>query len=254
MTFKSFRAVLLLTTTSFLFSACGGGYTTRVIDTPETRQMKGHQRPYSVNGRRFDPLPSHKGFSQQGLASWYGRDFHGKKTSSGEIYDMHAMTAAHKTLPMGTLVKVTNKDNGREAVVRINDRGPFVRGRIIDVSYAAAKRLGLVNTGTAPVRIEALGGPEEADSGQSTFRPPVNRDAGSYAVQIASFARMDNARRLVEEMRSRVGAATVHQERVDGTLFYRVRAGRYPSMKAAEEALSRFERQGYPDCFVVAMD
>ncbi len=254
MTFKSFRAVLLLTTSSFLFSACGGGYTTRVIDTPETRQMKAYQRPYAVNGRRYDPLPSHEGFSEQGMASWYGKDFHGKKTSSGEIYDMHAMTAAHKTLPMGTLVRVTNKENGREAVVRINDRGPFVRGRVIDVSYAAAKRLGLVKSGTARVRIEALGDREEADSGQSSYQTPVKQTAGSYAVQIASFARMDNARRLVEEMRSQVGAAIVHQERVDGTLFYRVRAGRYPSMQAAEEALSRFERQGYPDCFVVARD
>lgn len=250
MTFKSFRAVLLLSTTSFLFCACGGGYATRVIDTPETRQMKGHQRPYSVNGRRYDPLPSHEGFSEQGMASWYGRDFHGKKTSSGEIYDMHAMTAAHKTLPMGTLVRVTNKDNGREAVVRINDRGPFVRGRIIDVSYAAAKRLGLVDSGTARVRIEALGDREEAGSGRSS----VNGPPGGYAVQIASFSRMDNARRLVEELGHQVGIATVHQVWVDGTLFYRVRAGRYPSIQSAEQALGRFERQGYSDCFVVAMD
>jgi rare lipoprotein A len=254
MTFRSFRAALLLSATSFLLSACGGGYTTRVIDTPETRHLKGHQRPYSVNGRRYNPLPSHDGFSEQGMASWYGRDFHGKKTSSGETYDMHAMTAAHKTLPMGTLVSVINKDNGREAVVRINDRGPFVRGRIIDVSFAAAKRLGLVASGVARVRIEALGGREEADSDQPSYRPSVNQAAGSYAVQIASFVRMENARRLVEEMRVKVGTATIHQVWVDGSPFYRVRAGRYPSMQAAEEALGRFERQGYPHCFVVAMD
>jgi rare lipoprotein A len=254
MTFRSFRAVLLLSATSFLLSACGGGYATRVINTPETSHMKGHQRPYSVNGRRYDPLADHEGFSEQGMASWYGRDFHGKKTSSGEIYDMNAMTAAHKTLPMGTMVRVTNKENGREAVVRINDRGPFVRGRVIDVSYAAAKRLGLVKSGTARVRIEALGDREEADSGQSSCQTPVKQTAGSYAVQIASFVRMENARRLVEEMRLKVGIATIHQVWVDGTPFYRVRAGRYPSIQAAEEAQSRFERQGYPHCFVVAMD
>jgi rare lipoprotein A len=254
MTFKSFRAVLLFSTTSFLFSACGGGYTTRVIDTPETRHLKGYQRPYAVNGRRYDPLPSHEGFSEQGMASWYGRKFHGKKTSSGEIYDMNAMTAAHKTLPMGTMVKVTNKENGLETVVRINDRGPFVRGRIIDVSYAAAKRLGLVKSGTARVRIEALGDREEADSGQSSYQTSAKQTAGGYAVQIASFARKENAHRLVEEMRLKVGIATIHQVWVDGTPFYRVRAGRYPSIQAAEEAQDRFERQGYPHCFVVAME
>jgi rare lipoprotein A len=155
---------------------------------------------------------------------------------------------------MGTMVRVINKENGREAMVRINDRGPFARGRVIDVSYAAAKRLGLVKAGTARVRIEALGDREEAESGQSGCQTPVKQTAGSYAVQIASFARMDNARRLVEEMRHQVGTATVHQVWVDGIPFYRVRAGRYPSMQAAEDAQSRFERQGYPHCFVVAMD
>jgi rare lipoprotein A len=188
------------------------------------------------------------------MASWYGRKFHGKKTSSGEIYDMNAMTAAHKTLPMGTMVKVTNKENGLETVVRINDRGPFVRGRIIDVSYAAAKRLGLVKSGTARVRIEALGDREEADSGQSSYQTSAKQTAGGYAVQIASFARKENARRLVEEMRLKVGIAAIHQVWVDGTPFYRVRAGRYPSIQAAEEAQGRFERQGYPHCFVVAME
>jgi rare lipoprotein A len=251
MIYKPLRAGLLFLTAAVLLSACGGGYTTRVVDTPETRQLKGHQRPYTVNGRRYDPLADPKGFSERGMASWYGRDFHGKKTSNGEIYDMHAMTAAHKTLPMGTRVRVVNESNGREAVVRINDRGPFVRGRIIDLSYAAARTLGVVGPGTASVRIEALCFGEKAESGPLTYKAADSIAAGSFAVQIASFSVRDNALRVMEKLG---GAATVHQERVGATPFYRVRAGRYSSLQAAEEALGRFERQGYPDCFVVALD
>jgi rare lipoprotein A len=96
-------------------------------------------------------------YTQEGVASWYGKKFHGRRTASGERYDMHELTAAHRTLPFGTRVRVTNLDNGRKVVVRINDRGPFIKGRVIDLSYAAARQVGMVNAGVARVRLEVVG-------------------------------------------------------------------------------------------------
>ena len=238
-----------------LAAGCGGpSYTTRVIDTPATRELKGYEKPYMVNGQRYDPLRSHEGFVQEGVASWYGADFHGKKTSNGETYNMYAMTAAHKTLPLGVYVRVTNTANGRQATVRVNDRGPFVKGRIIDLSYAAAKTLGVVGPGTAPVRIEALGYQETGSPGQVAYRQPVSYDVGHFAVQVGAFTVAGNADRLAAQLRDRYGAANVQQGYVGSRLFYRVRAGAYTSLEAAEAAKGQFERSGYPDCFVVAME
>ena len=117
-------------------------------------------RPYTVFGESYVPVVDEEPYKQRGLASWYGRKFHGQKTSSGETYDMFAMTAAHKTLPIPSYAKVTNLSNGKSVVVRINDRGPFHKGRIIDLSYAAAKRIGIVGRGSAMVEVERVFGPE----------------------------------------------------------------------------------------------
>jgi len=237
-----------------LISACGTTYHTRVADTPDSRRLKGWQRPYEVNGERYEPLLSHEGFVQEGLASWYGADFHGKRTSNGETYDMYALTAAHKTLPLGVYVKARNKRNGREVIVRINDRGPFVKDRIIDLSYTAARQLGIVDTGTAPVLIEALGyGGSGGGAGSAAYRPPVSYDAGSYGIQIAAFTDNANARRMAEQMRQRYGSSSIQEAQVKGTLFFRVRVGRYESLRKAEQARSGFERE-HPGCFVVALD
>ena len=132
---------------------------------------EGAPRPYRVNGDWYQPLASARAFRERGLASWYGKDFHGKKTSSGEVYDMYAMTAAHKILPLGTYVRVRNLENGRVADVRINDRGPFVRGRIIDLSYTAARKLGVVGPGTARVEVTALGAVGTGGSGAEKYVP-----------------------------------------------------------------------------------
>ena len=112
---------------------------------------------YEIDGKKYYPLDKAHGFIEEGVASWYGADFHGKKTANSEIYNMHAMTAAHKTLPLGTVVEVNNLENGKNAVVRINDRGPYVGTRIIDLSYEAATQIGMVRNGTAKVKITALG-------------------------------------------------------------------------------------------------
>jgi rare lipoprotein A len=111
---------------------------------------------YEVFGRTYRTLESSEGYEEEGIASWYGEEFHGRSTSSGEPYDMYAMTAAHRTLPLPSYLEITNLANGRRVVVRVNDRGPFHEDRLIDVSYAAAHRLGLIGTGTARVRIRAL--------------------------------------------------------------------------------------------------
>jgi rare lipoprotein A len=237
-----------------LIAACGGGYRTRVIDTPATAGLKPHQKPYTVNGQCYVPLAGNQGFVEEGLASWYGRDFHGRKTSNGEIYNMYAMTAAHKTLPLGTWVRVHNRSNGRQTVVRVNDRGPFVAGRIIDLSYAAAEKLDVVGPGTAPVRIEALGFREQDATGRVVYRQTSGQTVSGYAVQVGAFSSDANARRLAARLRDQYGLAGVCRSQVNGREFFRVRVGKYPSLDAAEAARLSIENQGFGSCFVVAME
>lgn len=237
----------------FLLAGCGGGHTTRVIDTPETRELAGWQKPYEVDGQRYQPLRDHNGFRQRGVASWYGKKFHGRKTSNGEVYNMYGMSAAHKTLPLGVYVRVTHLGTGKQVVVRINDRGPFVAGRIIDLSYGAAKQLGIVKTGTAKVEIEALGY-RGSNQGGTVSTAPVNYDSGSFAVQIGAFSEEQNAQRLAAEMRSRYGRATVATTRVHDRLLYRVRVGDFKSLKRAEAALNDFITSGFSGSYVVAFE
>jgi rare lipoprotein A len=237
-----------------LLTACGTPtYTTRVVNTPSQAGLKPTQRAYEVNGQRYQPIPSADGFVETGIASWYGKDFHGRKTSNGETYDMYAMTAAHKTLPMNVQLKVTNRDNGRSTVVRVNDRGPFVKGRIVDLSYSAAKELGVVGPGTAPVHIEALGYLDDANTGATPqYRQLASYDVGPFMVQIGAFAVKENAYRLAEKLKSQYGSSAVAEGWVNGQKFYRVRVGLYASMALADEALLRFEANGYPSSFIVA--
>ncbi len=221
--------------------ACAPAYDVRVVDTPQDQQLKGHQKPYIVNGKRYEPLRDHNGFVQEGNASWYGKKFHGRKTSNGETYNMYAMTAAHKTLPMGVYVKVTNKTTGQQTIVRVNDRGPFIAGRIIDLSYSAAKEAGVVEHGTAPVIIEALG--YKADGSSSTrvtYTQPKSYDIGSFAVQVGAFTVKANADRLAAEMRSKYGSARVSEGWVDGKRYYRVWVGNFPSLDVAETTKLKF--------------
>lgn len=226
----------------------------RAGDVSQPRELRGWERPYEVFGERYHPLLSHEGFVEEGFASWYGQDFHGKKTSNGEIYDMYAMTAAHKTLPLGIHVKVTNLDNGSETILRLNDRGPFVKGRIIDLSYTAAKKLDVVRPGTAPVRVEALGYRQVDSSGQVSYTQPQNWEVGSYSVQLGAFTIRENAQRLADQMQRQEGHSSIHQGYVGGQLFYRVRAGKYPTLASADAAKLRFESQGYSGSFVIAAE
>lgn len=236
-----------------LFVSACAAKRTPVTGSPEAgrTKQKATQKPYTVMGTRYKPLKTHEGFVQSGIASWYGKDFHGKKTSNGETYDMHAMTAAHKTLPLGVFVKVRNTDNGRELVVRLNDRGPFVKGRIIDLSYSAARNLGVDLAGTALVRIEALG---YRGSGADTYTAPENYDSGNYTVQIGSFKEYSNAQRLSGEMRKLFGFSEIHLTNINGDNFYRVYAGKYSSLSTAEKSEEEFSNRGYPGSFIVSLE
>jgi len=245
-----FIIVLLIAT---LLASCGGyeRYSHRP-DSSSTR--KAGQRPYTINGERYEPLASHEGFVQSGIASWYGSDFHGRTTSNGETYDMYAMTAAHKTLPLGVYVKVRNRDNGREAVVRINDRGPFIAGRIIDLSYSAARDLDIVGGGIAPVKIEALGYLDNSVSGRTAYQAPASYDKGSFGIQVGAFGMYENARRQAAEVKQRYGSSSIQEAIVNGSRFYRVRAGNYPSLKEAELLQQRSADRLITGGFVVALD
>lgn len=245
-----------LLTMVLLLVACGGPtYDVRVLDKPATTsgKVKPTQRAYEVNGKRYQPIPSAHGFVEKGIASWYGKKFHGRKTSNGETYDMYAMTAAHKTLPMNVHLKVTNLDNGSSTVVRVNDRGPFVRSRIIDLSYSAAKELGVVGPGTANVRIEALGYRGKAQAGsQPQYTQPVSYDVGPFMVQVGAFTVKENAYRLADKLKDQYGSSSVAEGWVNGQKFYRVRVGLYNSMAMASESLLGLESNGYPSSFIVA--
>jgi rare lipoprotein A len=240
---------------AFLTSACSA----RQLTYPNQEQspfstQKPVQKPYTVAGKRYEPLSSHEGFVQEGIASSYGREFHGRKTSSGELFDMNAMTAAHKTLPLGVYVKVRHKRTGKEIVVRINDRGPFVGERIIDLSERAARELEMVQEGLAPVKVTALGYKVDNADEEPRYHAPVSYDNGSFSLQVAALKNRENAYRYADELKIKYGSAGVQEAPVGGSMFYRVRMGRYSSLRAAQSAHESFERKGFPGNFVVATD
>lgn len=208
-------------------------------------------RPYTVFGREYVPATSLRPYKERGVASWYGRKFHGEKTSSGETYDMYAMTAAHPTLPLPSYARVTNLANGRSVVVRVNDRGPFHPGRIIDLSYAAAHRIGIAQAGSGQVEVESVfasGAPATpvtplqtvAASEPAVATPiPVGQEAGGYVVQLGAFANNVNAQAFIEHVANQIAPlgveANVHE---DGGL-YRVSVGPYPTRDEARRTADR---------------
>jgi len=195
------------------------------------------------------PPPAVPGAVQEGLASWYGRPYHGRRTASGEVYDMYALTAAHRTLPFGTWVRVTRRDDGRSVVVRINDRGPFVRDRIVDLSWAAARRIGLDVDGVAPVRLEVLPGPPEREPAAAPA-PPARRSSRMAAclwVQVGAFREHANAVRARERLEA-AGERAVILEGPGG--LERVRLGPFEDPAEAERARRRV-LDGWPAAAVV---
>ena len=191
------------------------------------------------------PTPVDEGWTEKGIASWYGEPYHGRRTASGEVYDMHRMTAAHKTLPFGTVVKVNRRDTGADVKVRINDRGPFIEGRIIDLSYAAAKKIGLDRDGVAPVKIKIVGREEIQPAPPPTAT--AGESQGCFWVQVGAFGDRENARRAEREL-ERSGEEAVVLEGVAG--LWRVRVGPFDKEKAAEKARNRVT-DAWPGAHVV---
>jgi len=251
---------LLIVLLAFLvLCSCGGRkrrlpearYAKPAIVLPETA------KPYSVDGVSYYPLPSGEGFVQEGVASWYGRKFHGKKTSSGEIYNMYDVTAAHKTLPFGTRVRVENLSNQKQVIVRINDRGPFVKQRIIDLSYAAAKKTGLVGPGTARVRLTALSkqvGTVRAGTARKPLVEATNFNKGKFTIQVGAFRERENAERLAARLRVIFDhvSITPHMP-LNSTTFYRVRVSLSESLTEAGRMVRELEYLGFSETFIVAL-
>ena len=174
------------------------------------------------------------------MASWYGEPFNGRRTSNGEVYDMNTFTAAHRTLPFNCVVRVTNLDNGKQTEVRINDRGPFVANRVIDLSLSAAKAIGMVGPGTAHVRLEILSGP--------------NPNSGFFGVQVGAFKVEENAERLRAEMDAAYPPATIEKYDAPDGMYYRVRVGKLPSEDAAQNLADRLRADGKKGALVVRID
>jgi len=221
--------------------------------TAKTKRIPGTQRPYTINNRNYSPLPSSIGYEEFGIASWYGKDFHGNLTSNGESYNMHAITAAHKLLPMHTMLLVTNLDNGKEVVVRVNDRGPFVQGRIIDLSYGAAQKIALVHSGTARVKVTALGEVKKNTSnGKRQFRKHANLRSGEYFVQIGAFTQKYNGLKLQEKFLDAGHHAVMKKTTINDQLFYRVQIYVGRTLNSARRSEKALITKGYKGAFVIA--
>ena len=179
-------------------------------------------------------------YVEQGVASWYGEPFNGHRTSNGEIYDMHGYTAAHRTLPFGAVVRVTNLDNGQQTQVRVNDRGPFVNNRVIDLSQSAAKAIGMIGPGTAHVKLEVIAGP--------------NPFVGNFGVQVGAFLVQQNANKLKDRLAAGYSPVVVLTYDSPNGVFYRVRAGRFPTEAGASQLAQQLRKSGQPSTFVVRLD
>lgn len=210
------------------------------------------QRPYVIDNKTYYPVASSDGFTQEGFASWYGSDFHGRKTSNGEQYNMHALTAAHKTLPLGTVLLVKNLENGKDILVRVNDRGPFADGRIIDLSYKAANVLGVVDNGMAKVQIVALTEGEVESSGKAPTLNSNDEVLSEFYVQLGTFAKQFNAVKLQKRFID-AGHRTVIQKSLNAKdILYRVRIYVGKTLQSAKIAERKLLESGYIGAFVVA--
>jgi rare lipoprotein A len=206
----------------------------------------GNPDSYVVYGKRYHTLPSSKGYRERGTASWYGTKFHGKRTSSGEPYDLYAMTAAHKTLPLPTYVEVTNLKNGRTVIVKVNDRGPFHDDRLIDLSYAAAVRLDILPYGTGQVEIRAID-PDEPRMMASVAEtaPAATPEDMVLYLQVGAFSSHDNAQRLQKDLESQnIGDVRIVEATTDAGSFYKVQVGPLTSHREANRVTQELKTLG----------
>ncbi|MCB1759012.1 MAG: septal ring lytic transglycosylase RlpA family protein [Gammaproteobacteria bacterium] len=220
----------------------------------------GNMRSYVVRGKRYSVMQSSRGYREQGVASWYGTKFHGRRTSSGEPYDMYAMTAAHKSLPLPTYVRVRNLRNGRSIVVKVNDRGPFHDNRIIDLSYAAATKLGILGTGTGLVEVAALD-PRLAAMKQpavsaipakeKSAAPPAAKSPDLF-IQVGAFSNRSNADRLRQRLQRELEPPVrIQQSRQAGLEMFRVRVGPLNDVDQSDAVTRRLAQLGIEDSHII---
>ena len=236
-------------------------------ELPKSRY--GNPPVYEVFGKRYFVMNSSLGYEEQGIASWYGKKFHGRKTSSGEVYNMYAFTAAHKSLPLPTDVRVTNRRNGKSIVVRVNDRGPFVDGRIIDLSYAAARQLDMITDGTAPVDVVALNPkprvsklpdnsvvtPRSTDSKVAATETATKQNATQTKqmyLQVGAFSAAENAAQLVDKLTSSGIQNALVAPTTDSTaVLYRVRIGPLQGVAEYDATIAQIAPLGLRDLRLV---
>lgn len=246
-----------------LLAACAGvarpdGGRLPVVTDPAPI-VSGTMRPYQIRGRWYRP-EEQPHYDETGLASWYGDQFNGRPTATGERFDMHALTAAHKTLPLPGLVEVTNLANGRRIVVRVNDRGPFVDGRIIDLSRGSAEALGMLQRGVGEVRVRYLGRAPRLGSAPMQYaatvapappptRPSAAGETGAYWIQAGAFSDRRAARRVADRLGER---ATVDVAEQGDSTLYRVLVGPWPDPNAAEHARQAVVARGYADALLIS--
>ena len=229
------------------------------IPKDEPRSKYGNPKNYKVLGKWYSVRESSAGYKEKGISSWYGKKFHGHRTSSGETYNMYAMTAAHKTLPLPTYVRVTHLKNGRSVIVKVNDRGPFHQGRIIDLSYSAAKKLGVTATGTAAVEVVALD-PKQYKSKQA-YQPKFNKTSAlatfplkpnfKLFLQVGAFSSQDNAYELKKRLSRMFKQQQIHSDFSSEKNIYRVRIGPLASIADADKLSVFLNNKGIPTTKIV---
>ncbi|WP_177418310.1 septal ring lytic transglycosylase RlpA family protein [endosymbiont of Lamellibrachia barhami] len=217
----------------------------------ESRSRYGNPSSYVVRGKRYYTKQSSKGYQERGIASWYGKKFHGRRTSSGETYNMYGMTAAHKTLPLPTYARVTNLRNNRSVVLKINDRGPFHDNRLIDLSYTVAHKLGIIGSGTGLVEVRALT-PGEPEPSPASSVESVATEATRLYLQVGAFGSRDNADRLQSRLQSDLNTnVRVLEGRSADQLVYRVQVGPISGVDGTDSLSRRLDGLGISNTHVV---
>ena len=221
-----------------------------VIPKVEPRSASGNPAFYDVNGKRYHVLNDANGYRERGVASWYGKKFHGQPTATGEPYDMYAASAAHKTLPLPAYARVTNLENDRSIIVRINDRGPFVANRLIDLSYGAALQLDMIRNGTSFVEVEVVTPKFPGGKQGGEINRPID-EADTLFVQVGAFGDRGNASRLRSMLLSAgMKDVVIRKDRVNGERIYRVRIGPLTSVEEFDATVAQVSKLGVSDAYL----